>query len=253
MARANNPQPWIESRSGVLPGLLAFPALCAQHCICSIRGRGPNISRLWGALVRPEVARVTFPEARAPQDGQRGPAETPKRGQDASKTARERSKTSAWPQDGSRGPPRRPKRSPRGPPRGPQEANIIDPLEAVSKNVGILANLGFHRSKRASRTSNIAPVWPRRPSRELRNGPGDAAGGAGLDTQPHATMPTARVQYPQRALLGPGWLHRLWAHPPNKCRSLVPDRSAPSSSSSPSPSHSSLMVLSSSSFSASYP
>ena len=130
----------------MLPGLLAFPAICAQHCICSIRGRGPNISRLWAALVRPKVARVTFPEARAPQDGPGGPAEMPKKGQEASKTARERSKTSAWPQDGSRGPPGRPKRAPRGLPRKPQEANIIDPLEAVLKNVSILANLGFHRS-----------------------------------------------------------------------------------------------------------
>ena len=118
-----------------------------------------------------------------------------------------------WPQNGPQDAPQQPPRGPEKPPRNPQPASLRTLVHDPEP-------------RKNGRNSEKAATW---------------------------NKITARVLYPQTAVLGPGWLHLLWAHPPNNCRCLVPDRSAPSSSSSPSSSHSSLMVLSSSSFSASYP
>ena len=44
-------------------------------------------------------------------------------------------------------------------------------IETGLSTVRFHTSLGSQRSKRASRTSNVAPRWPRRPSRELQDVP----------------------------------------------------------------------------------
>ena len=88
--------------------------------------KSQNVLALSGAPGRP---RVTFPEARGPQDGPRWPQHAPKRAQEASKMAQERSKTPEMAPRLPKRPPRGPKRPPRGPktpPRGLQDAQIVD-------------------------------------------------------------------------------------------------------------------------------